>query len=55
MIKRILGFKSDDWRHISWLMKQHTKALFRRDWDDARICRLCIKLHLSYDCHKIEK
>lgn len=52
MLKKLQKFGKDDWKHIFWLLKQFVKSVFRADWQDARLCWTCLRLHLCYDCRK---
>lgn len=50
MIKRILKFNKQDWRHIGWLLKGLIKNFIKCDYHEFMECYYLIKLHMSYDC-----
>lgn len=53
MIKRVFGFKSDDWRHIFFLSRSATKNFFKGDFHEATDALYWIRVHLSYDSNKV--
>ena len=54
MIKRIINFKKDDWKHISWLLKTMTKNFIKGDLNGIIEGFYLIRLHLSHDCKIIK-
>lgn len=49
MIKRLLKFKKQDWKHILWLTKNMIIRFLIFDFEDSYEAFLLIKVHLYYD------
>ncbi|UYL12624.1 hypothetical protein DUT89_10035 [Bacillus subtilis] len=54
MIKRIMSFKYDDWRHIFFLLKNVAKNFFKGDFHEASDALYWIRVHLSFDSNKVK-
>ncbi|MCP1459499.1 hypothetical protein J3D57_001469 [Bacillus amyloliquefaciens] len=54
MIKRIMSFKSDDWRHIFFLLKSAAKNFFKGDFHEANDALYWIRIHLSFESNKVK-
>lgn len=49
MIKRILNFDKEDWKHCWWLFRNMIKQFILMDFKESEEAWLLLKLHLSYD------
>lgn len=47
--RRIMGFKSHDWKHLWFLFKNMHIQLFKGDLLEAYDAWMWIRVHLSYD------
>lgn len=54
MIKRIINFKKEDWKHIGWLLKTMIKNFIKGDIGEFIEGFYLIKLHLNYDSTRIK-
>ena len=55
MIKRILGFKLHDWKHVGFLLRNCIRQLFKGEFNEAIDALYWIKIHLSYDSKLVLK
>ncbi len=55
MIKRILNFDIQDWKHIRYLSLNFFIQLTRGNLIEVKDALYWIKLHISYDSNKVEK
>lgn len=55
MLKRIIHFKKDDWKHIGWLLKTIVKNFAKGDLNEFIEGFYFIKLHLCHDSKKLTK
>lgn len=55
MLKRILNFDKNDWKHISCLFKNMIKQFIFGDFHEAREALYWIQIHLNYDSNKIKQ
>lgn len=53
MIKRILKFKTHDWKHIYTLSKTMISNLIKLDFLEAYDSFMWIKVHLTYDSNRM--
>jgi len=49
MIKRILNFNKQDWKHMSFLFGTLITNFFKCDYHEMLESYYLLKLHLSYD------
>ena len=49
MIKRIINFDKEDWKHIWWLFKNMIKQFMLFNFKESHEAFLWIKIHLMYD------
>lgn len=55
MLKRVMNFDKQDWKHVSWLTGNMLKNFFIRcDLSAARESWLWLKLHFTHDSKRIE-
>lgn len=54
MIKRIIGFDEQDWKHILFLLKNGIKQFFKGDFHESKEAFIWLKTHLSYDSKRID-
>lgn len=52
MIKRAIGFKIHDWKHLWWLFKNMNSQLFKGNYLEAYDSWMWIKIHFCYDSKK---
>lgn len=49
MIKRIIRFDSQDWKHCAWLFKIMIKRFWLCEFEESYEAWLFLKLHLTHD------
>lgn len=54
MLKRILSFDKQDWKHIAFLFKNMIKQFFKGDIQESKEAFIWIKTHLSYDSERVD-
>lgn len=55
MIRRILNFDKQDWKHMSFLFANMFKQFFIEfNWHEVKDSYYWIKIHLSYDSKKVK-
>lgn len=55
MIKRILNFDKQDWKHMRFLFLNTLKQfLIKFDWHETKEGIIWMKIHLTYDSTKVE-
>jgi hypothetical protein len=54
IIKRVLNFDKDDWKHCHWLFRSMVKKFFILEFNDAYESWLFLKLHLTHDSKKLK-
>lgn len=55
VIKRILRFNKQDWKHIGWLFKNTFIQFFvKYNWHETKEGLIFIKIHLMYDSERVE-
>lgn len=52
MIKRVIGFRGHDWKHIWTLFKNMHVQMFKGDFNEAYDAWMWIKIHFSYDSRR---
>lgn len=55
MIKRIVNFDKQDWKHVSWLFNNMLKQLFIEfNWHETKESYYWIMIHLTHDSNRVE-
>lgn len=54
MFNRLLKFDKQDWKHISFLLKNAIIQLFKGNFNDSIDALYWIKIHLTYDSTKVK-
>lgn len=49
MIKRIMNFDKQDWKHVSWLFRNMVKNFWLCKFEDSYELWLFLKLHFTHD------
>lgn len=53
MIKRILNFDKNDWKHILYLLKNCLIQGINGNFEESKEALYWIKIHLTYDSNKV--
>lgn len=54
MIKRILKFKADDWKHIWFLFKNMIVQFLKGDFLEAKDAWYWIRIHVEFDSKRVK-
>lgn len=55
MVKRIINFDKQDWKHMRFLFKNMLIQFFVKfDWHETKESYIWMKIHLTYDSTKVE-
>lgn len=54
MIKRLMKFNLNDWRHIVFLLNNAAKNIHKGDYLEAKDALYWIRIHLTYDSNKVK-
>lgn len=54
MIKRLMKFHFNDWRHIVFLLNNASKNIHKGDYLEAKDALYRIRIHLTYDSNKVK-
>lgn len=54
MIRRIVGFRKNDWKHIGFLAKNMFKQILRGNLHEAKEVCVFIKIYTSYDSKRVD-
>lgn len=55
MIRRVLSFDTQDWKHVSWLFGDMCISALKLDFHEAREAYIFMKLHFTHDSTRIEE
>lgn len=55
LIKRVMGFKSKDYKHLWFLFKNMHKQMFLGDYAEAYDAWMWIRVHFAYDGRWVEE
>jgi len=53
MLKRILNFDKQDWKHMRFLFFNMFKQFFKGDLHESRESFIWMKIHLSYNSNMV--
>lgn len=54
MIKRVINFDKQDWKHIWFLFTGMLKSFFIDfDWHETKECFIFMKIHLTHDSKRV--
>lgn len=54
MIKRIINFDKQDWKHVSSLFVNGIKQFFKGDLHESKEAFIWLKTHFSYDSKRVD-
>lgn len=54
MIKRVIKFDKQDWKHISFLLKNCIMQCFNLNFTNAKDALYWVKIHICYDSNKVK-
>lgn len=54
MLKRIVNYNKEDWKHISFLLKNSVIQFYKGNFNDSIDALYWIKIHLTYDSTKVK-
>jgi hypothetical protein len=49
MIRRVMKFDKQDWKHVWWLFRLMVKSFFLFRFNDAEEAWIFLKLHFTHD------
>jgi hypothetical protein len=52
MIKRVMKFDKQDWKHCWWLFRNMIKQFLLLEFAESYEAWLLLKLHITYDSNK---
>jgi len=53
MIKRVLSFDREDWRHVGYILRHMLKAIIQAEVGEVIEGYYLLKLHFNYDHKRI--
>lgn len=54
MIRRVIKFNKQDWKHCRWLFKNMIKQFLMFEFKEAQETYYWLKIHLGYDSKRID-